>query len=139
MTQLLAVKGTDVWSVSPDTAVFEALQLMADKNIGALVVLEGGRPVGVVSERDYTRKVILKGRASRDTPVRSIMTTEFPVASPASLVDECMGLMTRSRARHVLVMDGAQLQGVVSIGDLVKSTIEHQQFTITQLEQYIST
>ena len=139
MTQLLAGKGAEVWSVSPNSTVFEALQLMSDKDIGALVVLEGSQPVGVVSERDYTRKVILKGRASRDTPIHAIMTKEFPVSSPAAMVDECMGLMTRSRARHVLIMDGSRLQGIVSIGDLVKATIEHQQFTITQLEQYIRT
>jgi CBS domain-containing protein len=130
-------KGTQVWSVSPDSTVFEGLRLMADRDIGALVVLERGRPVGLVSERDYTRKVILRGRSSHDTPVKAIMTTAFAAASPHMSVDECMAIMTRRRTRHVVVMDGDSLCGIVSIGDLVKATIEQQQFTIAQLEQYI--
>ncbi len=137
MAQLLAGKGAQVWSVSPDATVFDALQFMADKDIGALVVMERGRPVGVVSERDYTRKVILKGRSSHDTPVSTIMTTAFAAAPPHVSVDTCMTLMTSRRTRHVLIMDGDDLCGIVSIGDLIKSTIEEQQFTIARLEQYI--
>ncbi len=137
MAQLLAGKGAQIWSISPDATVFDALQLMADKDIGALVVIERGRPVGVVSERDYTRKVILRGRSSHDTPVSTIMTTAFAAAPPHVSVDTCMTLMTSRRTRHVLIMDGDDLCGIVSIGDLIKSTIEEQQFTIARLEQYI--
>ncbi len=137
MAQLLAGKGAEIWSISPDTTVFGALQLMADKDIGALVVMEHGRPVGVVSERDYTRKVILRGRSSHDTPVSTIMTAAFAAAPPHVSVDMCMTLMTSRRTRHVLIMEGDDLRGIVSIGDLIKSTIEEQQFTIARLEQYI--
>ncbi len=137
MAQLLAGKSAQIWSISPDVTVFDALQLMADKDIGALVVMERDRPVGVVSERDYTRKVILKGRSSHDTPVRTIMTTAFAAAPPQVSVDTCMTLMTSRRTRHVLIMEGDDLRGIVSIGDLIKSTIEEQQFTIARLEQYI--
>ena len=137
MAQLLAGKGAQIWSISPDATVFDALQLMADKDIGALVVVEHGRPVGVVSERDYTRKVILRNRSSHDTPVRTIMTAAFAAAPPHVSVDTCMTLMTSRRTRHVLIMEGDDLRGIVSIGDLIKTTIEEQQFTIARLEQYI--
>ena len=137
MAQLLAGKDARIWSISPDATVFDALQLMADKDIGALVVMERGRPVGVVSERDYTRKVILRGRSSHDTPVRTIMTTAFAAAPPHVSVDTCMALMTSLRTRHVLIIEGDDLRGIVSIGDLIKATIEEQQFTIARLEQYI--
>ena len=137
MAQLLAGKGAQIWSTSPDATVFDALQLMADKDIGALVVMERDRPVGVVSERDYTRKVILRGRSSHDTPVRTIMTTAFAAAPPHVSVDTCMALMTSLRTRHVLIIEGEDLRGIVSIGDLIKATIEEQQFTIARLEQYI--
>ncbi|MDA1184907.1 MAG: CBS domain-containing protein [Acidobacteria bacterium] len=137
MAQLLASKDAHIWSTSQDTTVFDALRLMADRDIGSLVVMEQGRPVGIVSERDYTRKVILKGRSSHYTPVSTIMTTTFVVAQPETVVDACMTLMTGQRTRHVLVMEDDDLLGVVSIGDLIKATIEEQQFTITQLEQYI--
>ncbi len=137
MAQLLAGKGAQIWSISPDATVMDALQLMAEKDIGALVVMERGRPVGVVSERDYTRKVVLKGRSSHDTPVRTIMLTAFAAAPPHVSVDTCMTLMTSRRTRHVLIMEGDDLRGIVSIWDLVKATIEEQQFTIARLEQYI--
>jgi CBS domain-containing protein len=137
MAQLLAVKGTSVTSVSPGATVLEGLQIMADMDIGALVVLEAGKPVGLMSERDYTRKVVLKGRASRDTPVGAIMATSIATVPPGASVEACMNLMTRARTRHVLVMDSEQLCGIVSIGDLVRATIDDQQFTITQLEHYI--
>ncbi len=137
MAQLLAGKSAQIWSISPDVTVFDALQLMADKDIGALVVMERDRPVGVVSERDYTRKVILRGRSSHDTPVRTIMTTAFAAAPPHVSVDTCMALMTSLRTRHVLIIEGEDLRGIVSIGDFIKATIEEQQFTIARLEQYI--
>jgi CBS domain-containing protein len=137
MAQLLAAKGTQIWSISPDATVLEGLQLMAEKNIGALVVLEPSGPVGVLSERDYARKVILKRRSSHDTPVRMIMTTTFATATPDMSIDACMALITSQRTRHVLIMAGGELRGIVSIGDLVKATIEQQQFTIAQLEHYI--
>ncbi len=137
MAQLLAGKGAQIWSISPDVTVFDALQLMAEKDIGALVVIERGRPVGVVSERDYTRKVILRGRSSHDTPVGTIMTTAFAAAPSHVSVDTCMALMTSRRTRHVLIIEGDDLRGIVSIGDLIKSTIEEQQSTIARLEQYI--
>ena len=137
MAQLLTSKGARIWSIAPDATVLDALRLMADKDIGALVVMERGRPVGVVSERDYTRKVVLKGRSSHDTPVSTIMTTAFSAAPPDVNVDTCMALMTSQHTRHVLIMEGDDLLGIVSIGDLIKTTIEEQQFTIAQLEQYI--
>ena len=137
MAQLLASKDAKIWSISPEDTVFDALRLMADKDIGSLVVLEQRRPVGVVSERDYTRKVILRGRSSHDTPVSAIMTTAFAAAEPHVDVDTCMTLMTSQRTRHVLIMEDDDLLGVVSIGDLIKATIAEQQFTIAQLEHYI--
>ena len=137
MAQLLASKDAKIWSISPDDTVFDALRLMAERDIGSLVVMEQSRPVGVVSERDYTRKVILRGRSSHDTPVSTIMTTAFAAAQPHIDVDTCMTLMTSQRTRHVLIMEDNALLGVVSIGDLIKATIEDQQFTIAQMEQYI--
>jgi CBS domain-containing protein len=137
MAQLLARKDSHIWSISPDATVFDALRLMADRDIGSLVVLEQGRPVGVVSERDYTRKVILKGRSSHYTPVSTIMTTVFAATGLDTDVDACMTLMTGQRTRHVLIVENDDLRGVVSIGDLIKATIEEQQFTIAQLEHYI--
>jgi CBS domain-containing protein len=137
MAQLLATKGTRVWSVSPNATVLDGLQLMAEKDIGALVVVDGGRPVGLMSERDYTRNVILKRRSSHDTPVKMIMSTAFATAAPGMSIDGCMALMTSQRTRHVLIMEGAELRGIVSIGDLVKATIDQQRFTIAQLEHYI--
>ncbi len=137
MAQLLASKDARIWSISPDATVFDALRLMADKDIGSLVVMEQGRPVGIVSERDYTRKVILRGRSSHYTPVSTIMSTTFAAAQTDVDVDTCMTLMTSQRTRHVLIMEDDDLLGIVSIGDLIKATIQEQQFTITQLEQYI--
>jgi CBS domain-containing protein len=132
VAQLLSVKGSRVWSISPDATVFEGLTLMAEKNIGALLILEGGRPVGIMSERDYARKIILEGRSSRDTPIRSIM-------SPHLVAERAMHVMTEHRVRHLPVMQADTLLGIVSIGDLVKATIDHQQYTINQLERYITT
>lgn len=138
MAHVLAAKGARIWSISPDATVFEGLRLMAQKDIGALVVTERGRPIGLLSERDYTRKVILRRRSSHETPVRMIMTTPFETAPLHWSVDACMALMTSRHTRHVLIMDGDQLCGLVSIGDVVKATIDEQQFTIGQLEHYIS-
>jgi CBS domain-containing protein len=139
MLQVLASKGSQVWSISPDATVFAGLTLMAEKNIGALLILENDRPVGIMSERDYARKIILDGRSSHDTKVRSIMTTRLVWVAPTDSVEYAMGLMTRERIRHLPVMDGNAVLGLVSIGDLVKAMIDQQQFTIEQLERYITT
>ncbi|MDX1432206.1 MAG: CBS domain-containing protein [Gammaproteobacteria bacterium] len=135
---LLESKGSDIWSVSPDASVYDAIRLMAEKEVGALLVLRDGALVGIVSERDYARKVVLKGRSSKSTPVSEVMTARVAYARPDQSVDECMAMMTEKRVRHLPVMDGDRLLGVVSIGDLVKSIIAEQQDTIRQLEQYIS-
>jgi CBS domain-containing protein len=124
--------------VSPDTLVFEAIKKMADKRIGALLVLDRGKPVGIVSERDYARKVILQGRSSQETPVKDIMTTRVVCARPDLNVEECMAIMTDKRIRHLPVMEGDEVLGMISIGDLVKAIIAEQQFLINQLERYIT-
>lgn len=135
---ILKGKGNDVWSIGPEATVLEALELMADKDVGALVVQEAGKVIGLISERDYARKLALKGRSSRETPVREIMTTRILGVSPAQTVDDCMALITDKHVRHLPVMDDNELIGLVSIGDLVKSVIADQQFVIKQLESYIS-
>jgi len=139
MAQLLSTKGSHVWSISPEATVFEGLELMAKRNIGALLIVEGGQPVGIMSERDYARKIILEGRLSREARIRSIMTTRLVAVGPGVSVEEGMAIMTRERIRHLPVMDGDTVLGMVSIGDLVKATIDQQQFTIEQLEKYICT
>lgn len=136
--QLLDDKGTEVWSISPDAWVYDAVALMAEKEIGALIVIDGGRIVGLVSERDYARKVILKGRVSRETQVRDIMTTRVVYAHPKQTVEECMAILTDQRIRHLPVMDQEKLVGIISIGDLVKAIINEQKFLIEQLVQYIA-
>lgn len=136
--QLLDSKGHDVWSISPETSVFDAIRLMAEKEVGALLVVEGVRLVGIVSERDYARKVILKEKSSQETLIKDIMTTRVIYAYPDQTVEECMALMTEKRIRHLPVLDGGQLLGIISIGDLVKAIIAEQQFMIDQLEHYIS-
>lgn len=135
--QLLSGKGSQIYSIYPDARVIEALQLMAQKDVGALVVLEGGRLVGILSERDYARKVILHGKSSADVLVREIMTAEVVTVDPSRTVEECMALVTQRRVRHLPVLENDQLVGVVSIGDLVKETIAEQGETIKQLESYI--
>lgn len=135
---LIAQKGTAVWSVSPDSTVFEALQLMAEKEIGALVVLENERPVGIFSERDYARQIILKGKASKDTPVREVMSSKVMYVRPEQTVEDCMALMTDKRIRHLPVLENDRLAGIVSIGDVVKAVISEKQFLIEQLEHYIT-
>ena len=136
--QLLEAKGSEVWSTSPDASVYEALQLLAEKNIGALLVLRDGELAGVVSERDYARKVILRGKTSMKTPIKEIMTEEVITVGIGSTVEEAMALMADKRIRHLPVMEGEMIVGVVSIGDLVKAIMADQEFTIDQLEKYIS-
>ena len=137
LKQLLSAKGGQVFSIRPDAKVIEALQLMAQKDVGALVVMEGEKLVGVLSERDYARKVILHGRSSQDVMVRDIMTSGVITVGPSATVEECMALVTRKRIRHLPVMENDALIGVVSIGDLVKEMIAEQEETIKQLESYI--
>ena len=139
MLQVLAGKGSQVWSISPEATVLAGLALMAEKNIGALLILENDRPVGIMSERDYARKITLEGRSSRETKIRSIMTTRLVWVHSTDTVEHAMAVMTRERIRHLPVMDGDTVMGLVSIGDLVKAMIDQQQFTIEQLERYITT
>lgn len=134
---LLDGKGYDVWSVQPDDPVLKALELMADKNIGAVVVIEQEVLVGIFSERDYARKVILKGKTPHETKVREIMTTEVIGLGIDQTVEHCMALMTTHHFRHLPIFDGDQLIGIISIGDVVKSIIAEQEFMIDQLENYI--
>ncbi|WP_455382330.1 CBS domain-containing protein [Salinispira pacifica] len=135
---LLQSKGSEVWSVTPENTVYEALELMAEKNIGAVLVLDSsGQLQGIFSERDYARKIILKGRASRDTRISEIMTKRVFYVEPDQKVDECMALMTAEHIRHVPVLEEGKLIGVISIGDVVKSIISKQEFLIEQLEHYI--
>ncbi len=138
VSQILKKKGSDVWSVRPDDTVFDAVKMMAEKSVGALVVMEDDRLVGIISERDYARKIILEGKASRDTPVADIMTRQVLCVSPDRTVDECMALMSDKRARHLPVVEDKHVIGVLSIGDLVKVTIDEQKVMIDQLKQYIS-
>ena len=135
---LLDAKGHDVLSIAPSASVLDAVKMMAEKSVGALLVMEGDQLLGIVSERDYARKVILKGRASDDTPVRDIMTTELATASSDSTVQHCMNLVTDRRIRHLPVVDNGRVSGIISIGDLVKAIIADQQEEIEQLGQYIS-
>ena len=135
--RLLEVKGYDIWSITPDASVYEAVKLMADKAIGALLVLESGKLVGIISERDCTRRVILKERAPKDTLVREIMTSNVITVRRSQTVEECMALVTAKRIRHLPVLAGDQLIGIVSIGDLVKDVVSEQEFMIQQLEHYI--
>jgi CBS domain-containing protein len=135
---ILAHKGSAVWSIAPNSMVFDAIQLMADKNVGALPVVEKGELVGIISERDYTRKVILKGKSSKDTPVRDIMTQEPVTVHPGDSVGECMHVMTEKRVRHLPVMEDAKMVGLLSIGDLVRRIISAQTATIDNLEKYIT-
>jgi CBS domain-containing protein len=134
---LLDRKGRAIYSVKPDDPVLEAIRLMAEHHVGALLVMDGARLAGIVSERDYARKIILKGRSSADTPVSQIMSTPVLTVVPQSSVQECMELMTEHRVRHLPVVESGRVIGVVSIGDLVKAVIQDQQETIEQLESYI--
>ncbi len=134
---LLEGKGHDVWSVHPDDTVLDAIKVLAEKDIGALIVIKDDKPVGIFSERDYARNVYLKGKSSPETLVRDVMAAPVICVRPDQSVDECMALMTEKRFRHLPVVDGDELVGMVSIGDLVKSVIAEQQFNIEKLEHYI--
>lgn len=135
--QLLQGKSRAMCTIGPEAPVIDALKLMAEKNIGALLVLENDKLVGIVSERDYARKVILHSKSSHDTPVSEIMTAQVVCVQPGNTVEECMALMTDKHVRHLPVIENDKLMGVLSIGDLVKETISEQQFMIKQLESYI--
>ena len=136
--QLLEGKGSEFWSTTPDASVYDALLLLAEKNIGALVVLQNEELAGVVSERDYARKVVLSGKTSMETPVEEIMTEEVITIGTETTVDEAMALMTDKHIRHLPVVKGGTVVGIVSIGDLVKAVIADREFTIDQMEKYIS-
>ncbi len=136
--EILAHKGSQVWSIAPEATVFDAIQMMSDKNVGALLVIEGEQLVGIITERDYTRKVALKGKVSKQTAVREILTGVIVKANPDSTVEECMRLMTDHRVRHLPVLEGERIVGIVSIGDLVNWIISAQTSTIHQLQTYIA-
>jgi CBS domain-containing protein len=127
-----------VYSIGPDASVLDAIRMMADKGIGAVLVMDGGRIVGIVTERDYARKIVLMARTSKDTPVRDVMTFPVMYVRPDQTTEECMALMTENRVRHLPVLDGESLLGLISIGDLVKDIISEQRFIIEQMQQYIS-
>lgn len=136
---VLDKKGHDVWSVHPDDTVYDAIQEMANKDVGALVVIEDGELVGILSERDYARNVILKGKSSPKTPVREIMVTQVVCARPEHKVETCMAIMSENRVRHLPILEKKKLVGLISIGDVVKSIIEDKEHTIEELEHYIHT
>lgn len=138
INEILIHKGKQVWSISPEATVFDAIQLMADKNIGALLVTQGATLVGILTERDYTRKVALKGKSSKQTAVKEILSGQVIHVTPDHTVEDCMRLMTDHRVRHLPVLDAGQILGVVSIGDLVNWIISAQSSTINLLQTYIS-
>jgi len=135
--QLLQLKGKEIYSVTPEASVLDAVRMMSDKGVGALLVMVQGRLAGIISERDYARKVILHGKSSHDTPVRDIMTQKLVTVNLEHTVEDCMALMTAKRVRHLPAVDSGVVAGVLSIGDLVKEVIAEQQETIKQLESYI--
>ncbi len=135
--QVLREKGVRVHTTGPNDTVYDAIRKMADENIGSLIVMDDGKIVGIITERHYARNVVLKGRASPSTQVRDVMETNVLYAQPDQSVEECMAIMTDKRVRHLPVMEGEQLVGLVSIGDLVRNIISDQQFTIDQLEHFI--
>jgi len=137
LRQLLNEKGSDVYAVNPDNTVLDAIQEMADKSVGAVMVLDGDDPVGIFTERLYARGVFLQGRASPTTKIRDVMATRVIYAEPEQSVEECMALMTKKKVRHIPVMEDGRLIGLISIGDLVKNKIADQEYAIEQLEQYI--
>ncbi len=135
---LLKKKGYDVWSIAPDASVYDAIHLMAEKAVGALIVMDGQKLVGVISERDYARKIILEGRSSENTKISEIMSSEVITTGPDNRIEECMAIMTERRIRHLPVLDGDEVLGIISLGDLVKYIIAEQQFVIEQMERYIN-
>ena len=135
---ILRVKGGHVWTVAPDDTVFDALKLMADKNIGSVLVMDGEKLAGILSERDYARKVVLHGKTSRHLPVREIMTGDVQTISPDENIDRCMALMTQKHIRHLPVVEDGRVVGLISIGDVVKAVIEDQAFLLDQMEAYIA-
>ena len=135
---LLEAKAPEVFAIGPDEPVIDAIRLMAEKRIGAVVVMQAGRLVGILSERDYARKIVLQGRSSKDTPVRDIMPSDVISVGLNDTADRCMQLVTDKRIRHLPVLDGGNVLGVVSIGDLVKAVIEDQQLELDQLQRYIA-
>ena len=135
--QLLKTKGNEIWSIAPRATVYEALQMMSEKDVGALLVVDKGNLVGIFSERDYARKLILKGRFSKDTTVGELMTREVLYIESQSTIEDCMALMTAKRVRHLPVLENERLIGIVTIGDVVKQIISDQELTIQQLERYI--
>ena len=138
VASILRQKGHEVWSVSPDASVYEAIEMMADRSVGALLVLAGDTLVGIISERDYTRKVVVKGKASKTTLVREILSSHVIHVTPSHSVQECMRLMTDHHFRHLPVLEGDRIAGIVSIGDLVNWIISAQNSTISQLQTYIT-
>lgn len=137
VSQILETKGHDVWTTSPQASVYDALKLMADKGVGALIVMDGDKVVGMFSERDYARKVVLQGRWSKETPVADVMTKAVYCVPAWRTIDECMALMTAKHVRHLPVVDGGKMIGLISIGDVVNAIISDQQFAIQQLEAYV--
>ena len=136
--KLLSEKGNTIWTVSPEDSVFDAIKKMSSKSVGALPVVVDEKLIGIISERDYTRKVILEGRTSKETKVKDIMTSKVFHTSPQQKVEECMAVMTQHHIRHLPVIDGGELVGMISVGDVVKYVISDQKFKIEQLEQTIS-
>ena len=136
--KVLRAKGREAWHIAPQATVYEALQLMSEKEIGSILVLEEGEVVGIFTERDYARKLILKGKFSKDTAVRELMTQDVLYVEPQNTIEDCMVLMTKNRVRHLPVMDNGKLAGIVSLGDMVKHIISEQESTIAQLEKYIT-
>jgi len=136
-SDILHSKGHGVWSVDPESSVFDALGLMAEKDVGAVLVMRGEKPVGIVSERDYARKIVLEGKTSKDARVEDVMVRRVLCAPPDRTIEECLALMTDKRARHLPIVEKKQVIGIVSIGDLVKAIIAEQKFEIERLQQYI--
>jgi CBS domain-containing protein len=135
---VLQTKGNTIWSIAPDAIVFDAIKVMAEKNIGALLVLQKEKVVGIFSERDYARKIVLKGESSRTTAVKDVMTSGVLSVQPEQSLDECMALMTNKHVRHLPVLENGILIGLISIGDVVKAIISEHEYTIKQLENYIT-